>query len=687
MLKHIIFVIFFIISFHVKASDITSDNYGIIPKPQFLESKNGFFQLNEQTLLIYNTEEDRKTAELFKTLIREYSNIELSVVKSFIQQPKTVVYFNSSSTGFAQEAYQLAISEKEINIQGSPKGVFYGMQTLSQLYLQHQSTLQLPQLLIKDEPRYRYRGLHLDVCRYFFSVDFIKKYIDLMAMYKLNNFHWHLTDDQGWRIEIKKYPELTQKGAYREQTVIGNFHTYFPRKFDNQRYGGFYTQEEAREIVAYASSKHINVIPEIEMPGHSMAALATYPELACGNHPGPFKVAEQWGVFPDIFCAGKEQTFNFLENVLTEIIAVFPSEYIHIGGDEAPKQRWKNCPHCQRRIANNKLKDENQLQSYFIRRIEKFVNKKGRKIIGWDEILDGGLAPHATVMSWRGERGGIAAAKKGNDVIMTPSTQGLYLDHIQGRSDQEPVSIGGNGFIERIYHYNPTPESLTLQQQKHILGVQANMWTEYMPTEAKVEYMLIPRLMAVSEIAWTNLENKNYQDFNENRLPLHLSLFDNSKTVYRVPQAIGAKDTVINVTSSYVFNWKAPVKGAKIYYTIDGNNPDETTLLYNGHLEVFVPEGDLREVKSIVITPSNRKSKIITTKLVNRKPFEAVNPPETLIRGSLKYYYVPGNFNSTIEIDTNLATQKGQIGAVDIRKIKNKAREYGLVYTGYIKVN
>ena len=659
----------------------------IIPMPNQIEYGNGYFQLDKETAIIYQTPADLKVAELFRDLVKANQGVDLVIAKAFIQKPKTLIYFNSSVTDTNEEAYKLKVSADAITVEGKEKGVFYGLQSLNQLYLANKETGKIPQQTIKDEPRYRYRGLHLDVGRHMFPLGFIKKYIDLMATYKLNNFHWHLTEDQGWRIEIKKYPKLQEIAAYRDQTVIGNYHTNFPRVFDGQRYGGYYTQEEAKEIVAYAASKYINVIPEIELPGHSMAALSAYPELACGDSPGPFKAAQQWGVFPDIYCAGKEQTFKFLEDVLTEVLEIFPSKYIHIGGDEAPKDRWKTCPYCQKRIKDNKLKDEHHLQSYFIHRIEKFLNKKGRAIIGWDEILEGGLAPNATVMSWRGEKGGIAAAQQHHDVIMTPSNNGLYIDHIQGRADQEPTTIGGNGFIERIYAYNPTPSVLKPEQRQYILGVQANMWTEYIQTPSWAEYMLLPRLFALSEIAWTQPVNKNYSDFTENRVAFHLANIDCGNTNYRVPPAIGAKDTSINVAGSYRFIWKPSVKGAKIHYTIDGSNPAEYSRVYDGNLEVIVPKGESRQVKSVVITPSHRRSSIITTKLFNRDPFPAVDTVPGLIKGKLKYYYIPGKFESVMELDTNSATQKGYATQVRVAQVKNRAREYGLVFTGYINVN
>ena len=686
------FRLFFILLFIFKIafSQVADPNLGIIPAPLSVEKQDGFFQINKETVLQFETESDQKVAQLFADLVKSQSGIDLVVAKSFVSKPVSIIQFNSAqaiTNTSNSEAYQLTIQANQINLNGSAKGVFYAMQTLSQLYLNSLSAGKIPNCIIKDEPRYAYRGLHLDVARHFYPISFVKKYIDLMAFYKLNNFHWHLTDDQGWRIEIKKYPKLTSVGGYRAQTVIGNYHDRMPQWFDNTLYGGFYTQEEIKEVVAYADAKFINVIPEIDVPGHTMAVLAAHPEFGCGDNPGPFLTAQKWGVFPDILCAGKDETFNFLEDVLTEVMDLFPSKYIHIGGDEAPKTKWKTCKYCQARIKKQKLKNEEQLQSYFIQRIEKFVNKNGKSIIGWDEILEGGLAPNATVMSWRGVSGGIAAAKQNHFVIMSPSPAGVYLDHTQGRSDQEPVTIGGDGNIAKIYSYNPTPSSLTPQQQGFILGVQANMWTEYMPTTNKVEYMLLPRLLAVSEIAWTSIANKNFNNFNTVRVPQHLAFIDQMPLVYRVPEAIGAKDTSILVKDFYEFNFSPSVKGAKVYYTIDGYTPNETTTLYQQPFKVYVPKGETRPVKSIVITPSGKRSVVTTTYLLNRDTLSGIEPQNIKTKGTLKYYYVPGKFKNTLEIDTNFATQKGEVSQISLSKISGKAREYGIVFSGYFNVN
>ncbi|MDR2628181.1 MAG: family 20 glycosylhydrolase [Dysgonamonadaceae bacterium] len=522
-----------------------------------------------------------------------------------------------ASSSIPVEGYKLAIDKNGIKITSSAEqGIFYGLQTLLQLIPEGKEK-SLPYMEIEDAPRFRYRGLHLDVGRHIFPVSFIKQYIDLIARYKLNTFHWHLTEDQGWRIEIKKYPKLAEIAAYRDQTVIGHSRTR-PAHYDGIRYGGYYTQEEIKDIVAYAASKYVTIIPEIDMPGHMVAALAAYPELACGDNPGPFKVMQTFGVMPDVLCAGKETTYRFIEDVMDEVLALFPGEYIHIGGDECPKIRWEACPYCRQKIKKEKLKDEHELQSYFINRIEKYLNKKGRQIIGWDEILEGGLAPNATVMSWRGEKGGIAAAQQHHDVIMTPNTF-LYLDYPESISPEEPLTIGKNIPLSKVYSYDPVPSALSPEQQKHIKGVQANVWTEYILNQDKVTYMLIPRLFALSEIAWTAPEKKNRTNFLEKRVPAHLAKMDKAGVYYRVPEPIGVQDTTISA-SSYTLNCKPSVAGAKIYYTINGYTPTEMDYLYTEPVTISVPTGEERVIKTVVITPSGKRSVVVTT-VVNNDGF------------------------------------------------------------------
>ena len=411
----------------------------------------------------------------------------------------------SDTAGF----YKMEIMPGTVLIRGKELGIFYGIQTFMQITFDN---LNLQSCMITDYPRFQWRGMHLDVSRHFFGVDFIKKYIDLLAMYKMNVFHWHLTDDQGWRIEIKKYPKLTEIGAWRNGSMIGH---YNEQKFDTIKYGGFYTQEEIKEVVAYAKQKHITIVPEIEMPGHALAALAAYPQYSCNG--GPFEVGKAWGVYEDVFCAGNDSTFIFLQNILDEVAELFPGEYIHIGGDECPKTRWEKCSKCQQRIREQiptvvGMTAEHQLQSYFIQRIEKYLNAKGKKIIGWDEILEGGLAPNAAVMSWRGTEGGIAAAKQKHFVVMTPGSH-CYFDHYQGNPRFEPLAIGGNTTLEKVYSYEPIPSDLSEEESKYILGAQGNVWTEYMYHEKQVEYMVLPRMLALSEVLWSKKENKDVQYF------------------------------------------------------------------------------------------------------------------------------------------------------------------------------
>ncbi|MEY3678951.1 MAG: hypothetical protein RI924_1092 [Bacteroidota bacterium] len=678
-----ILLVFFIISNALMAQQV-SPNLGIIPAPQGIQLNNDQFTLNPQTQIEYEDSALRPIAQLIHEFILAQYGWNLSMTQGTDQSKAGVIrILNDVSKTYRPESYQLTIQSHQIALTGREAGLFYGFQTLIQLFPKSNGqTANIPGANIQDWPRYSYRGMHLDVGRHFFPVSFIKKYIDLLAQYKLNTFHWHLTEDQGWRMEIKKYPKLTQVGAYRAQTLVGNYHDRFPQLFDETPYGGFYTQEDIKEVVAYAQARYINVIPEIEMPGHSLAALAAYPELACGDQPGPFKVAEKWGVFDDVYCAGKDQTFSFLEEVLSEVMALFPGKYIHIGGDECPKTRWKVCKYCQKRIKDLKLKDEHQLQSYFIQRIEKFLNSKGRQIIGWDEILEGGLAPNATVMSWRGTEGGIAAAKQNHDAIMTPGDF-VYFDHAQGKSNQEPLSIGGNTPLEQVYSYNPTPTNLSLQVQSRIIGVQANMWTEYMPTTAKVEYMLLPRLYALSEIAWTALERKNWTDFSTIRVPEKLAQLDRGTTTYRVPTAIGLNDTTL-LGAQFQLELKAPVKGAKIYYTLDGYEPDETTRLYEQAIRVSLAPDVQRTLKTKVISPSGKQSAVTTTILSNALPLAPINIGSNA--PGLRYYFVPGNFNFTKEIDTLKSTEKGLINTLSMAKFRTKARTFGLIMEGYLQV-
>lgn len=542
----------------VAVAQQTPQSLNIIPQPASVQKGNGQFLLSKKTVIAASDENDRKSAEHLNGYLQqaygfrldidrqEGSNYIRLITKKFIQAP-------------AKDAYTLSVTKDGVTIEGDTyTGTFYGLQTLLQLLPATTNTRQqitnfsIPFVSITDYPRFGYRGMHLDVCRHFFSVSFVKKYIDYLALHKLNYFHWHLTDDQGWRIEIKKYPKLMSDAAYRHGTIIGR---YPGTGNDNIRYGGFYTQEEIKDVVEYAAGRHITVIPEIEMPGHASAAIAAYPSLSCfpeketviPHHPsqvskgmlgipGPGapnrpvkKVQESWGVYEDIFCAGKDSTFLFLQNVLDEVVPLFPSKYIHIGGDEAPKTHWKKCPACQARIKAEGLKDEHGLQSYFIQRMEKHLNAKGKTIIGWDEILEGGLAPNAIVMSWRGEKGGIEAAKQKHQVIMTPEKP-MYFDHTQTRNE-DSVVIGGYNPIENVYAYDPIPKELNGEEGQYILGAQANLWAEYIKNPSKIEYMVFPRMAALSEVLWTQKEKKNWKDF-ERRLQTQFKRYEMWKANY-----------------------------------------------------------------------------------------------------------------------------------------------------------
>ena len=538
----------------------------LIPKPQSLELKNGTFKIDKNTT-IYFEPEFEIAGNFLNDFLQKGAGFSL---KKTSEKEANIVFVKDASQ--PSEGYFLDVSDSKIVIKTSDaSGAFYAVQTLRQLLpsplTPEGGTVALSQLTITDFPKFQYRGMHLDCARHFFDVEFVKKYIANLALLKMNYFHWHLTDDQGWRIEIKKYPELTKKGAFREETLIGHYNDT-PQKFDGKRYGGFYTQEEIKEVVAFAAKHNVTIIPEIEMPGHATAAISAYPQLGCTGTQIP--VATTWGVFEDIFCPN-EQTFAFLEDVLEEVISLFPSQYVHIGGDEAPKIQWKNCAHCQQMIQDLDLKDEHGLQSYFIQRIEKFVNAKGKKIIGWDEILEGGLAPNATVMSWRGTQGGIDAAKQKHDVIMTPNSH-AYFDYYQSDKPGEPLAIGGFIPLKKVYSFNPIPKELDAEESKYILGAQANLWTEYIDSEEKVEYMVFPRIFALSEVTWSgpseNLE-KDYPEFLarvENFMPRLDALNINyANHLYEI------EGRILKENGQVFYELTTPTPGKEIRYSVNNS--------------------------------------------------------------------------------------------------------------------
>lgn len=504
----------------------------IVPQPVSLEVHSGNFNFSRTTNIIA-TSGTMHEAKMLNVYLQKLYGITLPVKNTQVNSKNiSSIIFQLTKNSSGKDAYQLDVKANKIIISSAGnEGLFYGLQTLLQLLPETKNALSsaavaIPQLTVKDHPRFQYRGMHLDVGRHFFDVDFIKKYIDYIAFLKYNTFHWHLTEDQGWRIEIKRYPKLTSIGGFRNGTIIGH---HPGTGNDNLHYGGFYTQEQIKEVVKYAKDRFITVIPEIEMPGHASAAIAAYPELSCfpdestkikdntpwsGSREGK-QVQQTWGVFEDVFNPS-EYTFKFLENVLDEVMQLFPSKYIHIGGDECPKTNWKRSDFCQQLIKEKNLKDEHGLQSYFIQRIEKYLNSKGRKIIGWDEILEGGLAPNATVMSWRGEQGGIAAAQQHHNVIMTPG-KFCYFDHAQTKN-KDSVTIGGYLPLDTVYNYEPVPKELNDSEAKYILGAQANVWTEYMKNPQKVEYMIFPRMSALSEVLWSPKDSRDLNRF-QSELP------------------------------------------------------------------------------------------------------------------------------------------------------------------------
>ena len=685
----LLFFAFFTAFATISSAQDADLNMGIIPAPVSIKKTNGEFILSRETVLLADSL-DNKSVVFLADYLRDKKMLSIqSKADTNKNVANSIVFTSSGLDSLPPEGYRLTITPQKITIAGRGAGLFYGVQTLLQLMpATGAATIKFPCVQIEDYPRFGYRGMMLDVCRHFFSVEFVKKYIDLMAAYKLNTFHWHLTDDQGWRIEIKKYPRLTEIGSQRAQTVIGNYHDRTPQQFDNTPYGGYYTQDQIRDVIKYAADRYITIIPEIEMPGHSSAALAAYPELSC-DPSYPYKVSETWGVFHDTYCPS-DKTFDFLQDVLTEVMDLFPSKYIHIGGDEAPKDAWKKSEFCQRLIKKLGFKDdktdtkEDKLQSYFIERIEKFVNSKGRRIIGWDEILEGGLSPNATVMSWRGEAGGIAAAQQNHDVIMTPGSGGLYLDAAQNKLSEEPLTIGGYTPLIKTYSYNPVPLVLTPDQQKHIIGVQANLWTEYITTDAKVEYMVLPRMLALSEVAWTPLANKNYTDFANTRLPYHLAWLDNNGFDYHVPPAIGAKDTIM-FGSKLTAQLKPSVNGATVYYTIDSYTPRETDMAYSTPLSYDVPPDQFRELETIVITPSGKRSIVTHTLMYNKTPLPAVNYTGTAT--GLNYKLYTGLFASTNDIEAATPVDSGIVKSFNQAAIKKSTLIFGAVYTGYIHVD
>ncbi len=584
-------LLFFFLVLNANHTAQTKGDIKIIPQPEKIVKAAGTFLLDGETY-IYHDGKNRELGEVAEFLAYMLFKEKIHVIpakvnpKDKIAKSFVLTVDDKAKTG--KEGYILEIKKDRINIiSQSPAGVFYGVQTIRQLLPdtfekndgKTVKEVKLPCLRIEDKPRFGYRGMHLDVSRHFFGKEFVKKYIDMIAMFKMNVFHWHLTDDNGWRLEIKKYPKLTEISAWRvdrEDKPWGK--RELQKEGEKATYGGFYTQEDVKEVLEYARRRQVEVIPEIEMPGHSAEIFAAYPQFSCRGEKLTVLPGSYWPNI-DIFCAGNDSTFIFLQNILDEVCELFPSKYVHIGGDEADKTRWKECPKCQDRIKKEGLKDENELQSYFVKRMEKYLISKGKRMIGWDEILEGGLAPEATVMSWRGIEGGIEAAKQKHDVIMTPTTY-CYFDYYQGEPNFEPVGIGGYLTLKKVYSYEPIPEELSKEEQKFILGAQGNVWTEYIPSNSHAEYMALPRMIALAEVVWSPKQTRDWNSF--------LARLENLKPRLKAMDINFSEGTFrLNFVTKYNASSKkmnivieSEQYNPEIYYTLDGTEPTTSSLKY-----------------------------------------------------------------------------------------------------------
>jgi hexosaminidase len=666
---------------------IYNEGIHIIPQPAYLEQHDGVFVLNRKIKIVATTENIYPVAAYFAQKMRTSTGFEIPISKKSVSH--AIHLMIDSSLDVNDEGYYLEVSKDQVEVKAkTPQGLFYGMQSFMQLLpaeIENPSITtalwEAPAVFIKDEPRFAYRGQHLDPCRHFIPVENVKKQLDVMAMFKINRLHWHLTDDQGWRIEIKKYPKLTQIGGKR---IDG----------EGTEHKGYYTQEQIKEIVDYAADRFITIIPEIELPGHAMAAIAAYPELSCkGDTLSPRII---WGVEDIVMCAGKESTFEMLSDIFKEVVELFPGKYIHIGGDECPKTEWKSCPLCQQRIkeegltANLHHTAEQRLQSYFVERMEKVINSYGRQIIGWDEILEGGLAPNATVMSWRGEEGGINAAKLEHDVIMTPNPKGFYIDHYQGDYKIEPVSIGGYSTPEKIYIFDPVPAELKgTPEAKHILGAQCNAWSEYMYNTDIMEYRIYPRMLAAAEVNWTPVERKNYQDF-ERRLNNAYVRLDAHQINYHIPQPeqpYGSCNFIAFTDSAVLkFTTSRPID---IFYTLDGSTPNANSTKYSKPIVLKKNS----ELKICSMLPSGKSSQMRSIQVVKQdfSPSVELKHPKK----GLQMNIIDGMFLNVNELEkSSIMTMKNKImnqwtdltQYVKTTESMRNVQQYAAIANGYIYI-
>jgi hexosaminidase len=640
----------------------------IVPKPLSMKVDDGTFLLTRTTAVLYSgdAKELQMVAGQLATRLSAATGYAIQAAPLGAGKTSTdaIVLKQIVDAKLGEEGYKLTVTKKSITIEGAAAaGIYYGVQTLYQILPPEVEKQQpasqvewtVPCVRIEDKPRFSWRGMHLDAGRHFFSKDSVKRYIELIASYKMNTFHWHLTEDQGWRIEIKKYPRLTSVGSWRRESMM-----------DCTPHGGFYTQDDVREVVAYAKEHFITVVPEIEMPGHSTAALAAYPELSCSG--GPIKVGTEWGVMNDVFCAGNEKTFQFLEDVIAEVTPLFPGQFFHIGGDECPKLRWSNCKRCQDRMAANGLKNEQELQSYFVKRIEKVLSNHGKRLVGWDEILEGGIAPRATVMSWRGITGGIEAAKSGHDVVMTPTSY-CYFDYYQAAAG-EPKAIGGFLPIDTVYSYEPIPAELNADEAKHVLGAQGNVWSEWIPNYRYVEYMATTRMIALSEVVWSAKSQRNFKDFMLRMTP-HYKRLGYRDVNYRVPAPLGAggrkiifHDTVVTMTS--------PVPDAVIRYTLNGDDPGSSATIYSTPIPV---KGDVT-LKAILVLPDGKRSNTVTTN------FMMVDPR---VNG-VAFKYFGGEWVMLPDMNALSPLKSGAVFDISLGSVPKRWDHYGLQFTCVINI-
>ncbi len=655
----------------------------VIPELTSLTERGGHFTIRPDTRVVVDGEgnELKALADALLSKLHGATRYALKVEEhpgSKRTSNAIVLSLHGDAARLGREGYTLDVLPDRIVIAAAaPAGIFYGEQTLYQLLPAAVELAappanvawEVPCVAILDTPRFSWRGMHLDVSRHFFPKEFIKQYIDILSRYKLNMFHWHLTDDQGWRLEIKRYPRLTEVGAWRVDREGQPWDGRLPQQpGEKATYGGFYTQDDVREIVAYAQKRFITIVPEIEMPAHSVAALAAYPQYSCEGKPLTVLPGGYWPN-SDIYCAGNDSTFVFLQNILTEVMDLFPGRFIHIGGDEADKTMWKQCPKCQARIREEHLKDEEELQSYFVKRIESFLSSKGRSLVGWDEILQGGIAPRATVMSWRGIQGGIDAAKSGHDVVMTP-THFCYFDYYQGK-DGEPPAIGGYLPIDTVYTFDPVPAGFTPEEAEHVLGVQANLWAEYVPTPEHAEYMLLPRMLALSEVGWSTPDRKSYPDF-LSRLERQYTRLADMGVNFRVPPPIGRWGREV-LTRDTVFTIGCPVKEGAVRYTLDGSIPGQDSPEYNAPLQV----GSDVVLNARTVLPCGRMSNNVSTSFMFVDP--AVN--------GLAYRYYEGRWDTLPGFDSLVPVSQGRAYDVSVDAIPHRDTSFAADFEGSLEID